>query len=764
MLKKLLAGLIGIVSCMLTLNSVMASQIPAGYVLVPAEAFFGQNIVSPATTAEISTIKSSLRVNDEIGYVGENYSTVTATLRDEAGKPLADSLVNLISSRTTDLVENLQNTTNANGEIVFRVRANEEGVSSFTAVAQNQTIVERPRIVFLKKSGGIGGELLAADVLADGTESAATATNQVEVDFPEKVGVDSPTDITIEIKNAGGEVAENFVGTVVFQSSDTLAILPQDYEFTPLDRGRHVFANAITFTSEGSQTINVSGDSAVAPKEITVQVGNGTEDAEAPIVTSPADGELLNETVTLLGTAAANSNLAVFADGQFLVKGESDVVGNFLLEADLFDGEHEITVAILDMDNSVRATSEAIRVVIDKTLPEIEDLILSPGSKVVAGSVVKINLKSEPDLEKVRLSVGEVSVELEDIAGSGNYLGEFTAPQSGDYLLEIDLTDAAGNVGEYPAAASLIIGTRITIDEVEATPRDGRVDLRWNPPTNSLDIQNYEIFYGTDSENLDSKFATLDNRTSWFIDRLQNKTNYFFQIISLDAAGNQNGGSEVLEATPAATFVVEGCDSKAALRWETSTDSRVTSYRIDYGIASKNYSESRILPGGTSRDGWEVRDLINGAEYFFVLRGINDFGEVVADLGSEESTTPNFGETCEQMEDVQLSQRQDENGDIFLIWNEVAGATSYRIYAGNQPNIFNLPTVEIEETSFQPKGLKKNSDYFFAVSAVYAGGHESAAFSNLLKVEVGPAEVLLISALFGVIAAFLLRRKKLLKS
>jgi len=758
MLKKLFVGLLGIVSCILTLNSVMASQIPAGYVLVPAEAFFGQNVISPEPTAEISAAKSSLRVNDEIGYVGENYSTITATLRDETGKPLANSPINLISSRATDLVENLQNTTNSNGEVIFRVRANEEGVSSFTAVAQNQTIAERPRIVFLKKSGGVGGDFLTADVL-EGADSVVTVANQVTIDFPKKVGVSSPADITIEIKNAASELVEDFVGTITFQSSDTLAILPQDYEFTLLDRGKHVFANAVTFTSGGNQTVEVSGSPSVTAAKITVQVGSSTGDTEAPIITSPADGELLNKTVSLLGTAAANSNLAVFADGQFLAKGESDVVGNFLLEVNLFDGKYEITVAILDLDNSVQATSETIRVTVDKTLPEVEGFILSPSNRVIAGSLVKISLKSELNLKEATLVIGENSVELVDAAGDGTYLGEFTAPQTGDYLLEVNLTDAANNVGEHPAAASLVVETKITIPLVQTTPQDGQVDLRWDPPANNSDIQNYEIFYGTGLENLDSKFTTPDNRTGWFIDQLQNKTNYFFQIVSLNATGNQNGGSEVLEATPAATFVAVGCDSKVALRWDISTDPRVTSYRVDYGVASKNYSESRILPSGASRDKWEIRDLINGMEYFFALQGINDFGEVVASFNSEGSALPDFGKTCEQAEDIQLTQRQDENGNIFLVWNEVTGATSYRIYAGSQPNIFDLPTIEIKGTSFQPKGLKKNSDYFFAVSAIYAGNHESSAFSNLLKVEVGPAEIWLIAIGISLLTTFLIRKK-----
>jgi hypothetical protein len=764
---KIFAGLLGALSFVFATNLVSAGQIPAGYVLVPAEAFFGQGVNIAAPAAQVSIAKSSLRINDEIGYVGESYSTVTATLRDEAGNPLAGSSVNLISSRVTDRVEALQATTNANGEAVFRVLANEEGVSSFTAVADNQTVIERPRIVFLKKSGGIGGEFLASDVLGDELDGdtdnpvSVTDSNQVEAGFPGEVVIDSPTDISVQIMDADGVIKEDFTGTVSFESSDLKAILPQDYTFTGLDRGSHTFANAVTFTTPGDQIITITGGADTASKKITVKAVGSVAELNAPVITSPADGELLGGTVSFVGAAAANSNLALFADGQFLLEGESDASGNFLIEVELFDGETEITISILDPDDSIGATSEAISITVDQTAPTIETVGLAPGNRVVAGTSVGVEVKSETGLENAQLSVADVTVELSESDDNGGlYIGEFTAPGSGTYLLNVELTDEAGNIGRYPEATSLVVEVETTIENVETAPKDGRVDLRWDAPANSAEVQNYEILYGTNAEDLTQKFTTADNRTAWYVDQLNNKTNYFFQVVSLDATGKQNGGSDVFSATPAATFIADSCDGKALLRWERPENSQVAGYRLDYGVASRNYVESRVLPGGADLSKWEARDLINGMEYFFALRGIDDFGELVANVGGEVSVIPSLGKICQSSEEViELLQRKDKDGDPVLVWNPVSGATSYRVYAGTHPNTFDLPVVEITGTSFRPKGLQSNSDYYFAVSAVFAGNHEASALSNMAKVEVGPAEILLISLLMAIGGSWLVRKK-----
>jgi len=763
MRRKIFAGLLGVMSLVLTLNSAAASQIPAGYVLVPAEAFFGQdvNFATPTATAGISTTKSSLRVSDEIGYIGGDPALATATLRDETGKPVAGKSVSLVSSRGTDAVKSLQAVTNSNGEAIFQIIANEEGVSTFTAVADSQTIAERPRMVFLKTAGGIGGNLLGVDLLEGDalSESAIAAEHYVEITFPSKVVVNVPTDITVEIQDVGGITVDDFGGEISFASSDGLAILPLDYTFTELDRGVHTFANAVSFSEIGNQNIEISGAD-TNTKSISVEVVGSMSELDAPIVISPANGSLLNDVVTLVGTTEANSNLSVFAGGQFISSGESDGSGNFSIAADLSDGEYEITVAILNSDESVGSVSEPVTLKIDRTPPIIKNISLHPGNRVTAGSQVLVEVESEAGLENAQITIDKASFELKREEEPTFYSAKFTAPADGTYLLGVELTDKAGNIGQYPETTSLLVGEVISF-EITATPLDGAVKLTWDEPDNYEQIANYKLLYGTSAENLNKEYTTANNGTDWTIEGLNNGTTYHFAVISLDSTGYQNGNSNIAAATPAATLIATGCDGGASLKWITSDNPMVENYRLDYGITSKDYVESRILPDGVSRDEWIVRDLINGVEYFFTLHGTDSFGAVVEDISGEVSATPQFGVTCDIEEPITLNQRKDADGNTILFWNAVPGAQSYLVYSGEEPNTFDLPTVEVFTNSYRPTNLKPNTDYYYAVRAVYANSRQAVHLSNMTKVEVGPKEILIVSVLISMVVAFWIRRKRL---
>jgi hypothetical protein len=691
--KKILTGLLSILSIALITNIdiATANQIPAGYVLVPAETFFGteMNIAKPNNETKISITNSSLRANDDISYTKKKYSTITATIRDTNNNPVSNKKVNLISSRITDAIQETQATTNNNGEAIFSIIAKEEGISSFTAIAENKTINERPRIVFLKNTNDnyISSEFLLADVLDNepiatedeidlSTLLATTNTGELQADFPEQTIVNIPNDITVMVLNADGAMIEDFAGTITFASSDTLAILPHDYNFTLLDRGKHIFANAVTFSNAGNHVIQIDSDENISTVEINVEVLGEQVAAEAPIITSPSNGELLNKEVIFMGFAQANSNLAIFNNGQLIKMGESDTVGNFLIQTDMPDGEHEITVALLNADNSVGATSESINLRVDRTLPEILEISLFPGNKVMEQSLVKIEVKSEPDLDDIELTIAEKTFYLEESDVSGTYIGEFPAPTPETYFLGITLIDEAGNIGEYPDATSILVE----------------------------EIRKEE------------------------------------------------------------TVKTKECDKKIILQWKKSLNPLVANYRLDYGIMSGNYTESRILPNGKNLTQWEVRDLMNNTEYFFALRGMNNFGEVVEEISNEVSAMPSIENICAttiepKIEDIELWQRKDTDGNIVLTWNNVSEATSYKVYAGTDENSFDLPITETTETFYIPKNLQPNKEYYFAVSAIYDDSiHMAATLSNVTKIEVGPRETLLLSLVFAFVVSWIIRK------
>jgi len=772
MKNKLLAGIIGAFIFIAT-TAITAAEIPAGYALVPISALTAtQTTATPAQTTEISAETSSLRSSEELGFVGQELILI-ATLRDSTGQPLANHKVNLISSRADDKIQTIHQSTDTNGEIIFSATAGREGVSSFTAIDQTSgnAITERPRIVFLKNTNGIGGNLLQsdiadADLTFDADSSSFSFDKKIEVDFPNSGLVDTPSDISVGISDADGNVVESFTGTISFKSSDVEAILPRDYTFKELDRGIHTFANAITFTTAGTKTIQVTtDDNLTEPLDFKIKIVGEYADTDAPTVESPSDDFLTNEIVSLIGVAAPNSDLAVFVDGQLFDEGESNSNGDFLIDLDLPDGKQEISVAVLNPDNSVGPISEPITVVIDTIPPELKSISLDPGKKVEIGTNVKVTVKSEPSLFGTTLVIGENSVALFEEA-DGIYVAQIQTTSANTHALGVELTDEAGNKTNANSAATLTVEEptpKLTIAEAITTPKNKRVDLSWDPPLNHAEINHYDIFYGFSKENLDKKFETSDSRTAWYIGSLNNNTTYYFQIISVGNNDKVNGFSNIVSATPTSLLQLHatGCGEKIRINWLKQPNENIAGYRVEYGVASTNYIEKRMLPGGRDRTEWELRDLINGTKYFITVRGLDASGNVIFSPDEEVSATPIAGACHEAPSEqpIQLWQREDENGNTILVWSAVSNADGYRVYAGTEPNYFDLPTITVTTPYFRPEGLMANENYYFAVRAVSSSGQEAATFSNIAKIEVGPFAIVFASLIAAFGGSWFLRKR-----
>ncbi len=104
------------------------------------------------------------------------------------------------------------------------------------------------------------------------TVVAAAATGFVVGGFADPVAAGTPGSFTVSAKDAFGNVATGYTGTVRFSSTDPLAVLPADYAFTAADAGVRAFA-ATLFTS-GSQAItatDAAGSLTGRQSAITVQ-------------------------------------------------------------------------------------------------------------------------------------------------------------------------------------------------------------------------------------------------------------------------------------------------------------------------------------------------------------------------------------------------------------------------------------------------------------------------------------------------------------
>ena len=73
---------------------------------------------------------------------------------------------------------------------------------------------------------------------------------------PSETGV--PLPVTVTARDAYGNVATGYTGTVRFTSSDAGAALPADYTFTTADAGAHAFPGGVMFAHEGTQSVTAT--------------------------------------------------------------------------------------------------------------------------------------------------------------------------------------------------------------------------------------------------------------------------------------------------------------------------------------------------------------------------------------------------------------------------------------------------------------------------------------------------------------------------
>ena len=95
---------------------------------------------------------------------------------------------------------------------------------------------------------------------ARSNEASATASAPASVllvsGFPNPVTSGTSQSFTVTAKDANGNIATGYVGTVHFTSSDSQAVLPANYAFAASDKGVHVFS--ATLKTVGTQSITAT--------------------------------------------------------------------------------------------------------------------------------------------------------------------------------------------------------------------------------------------------------------------------------------------------------------------------------------------------------------------------------------------------------------------------------------------------------------------------------------------------------------------------
>lgn len=141
------------------------------------------------------------------------------------------------------------------------------------------------------------------------TPLTITPRDAVSLDL---TGLSDPTQagtvsaITVTARDANGNIATGYTGTVAFTSTDPLAALPEPYTFTAGDGGTHHFASAVTLRTAGSRTVTAT-DQSVAT--IT--------DAQTVTVAPAAASRLVLAGIPPQVTAGVATEISVTAHDEF---------------------------------------------------------------------------------------------------------------------------------------------------------------------------------------------------------------------------------------------------------------------------------------------------------------------------------------------------------------------------------------------------------------------------------------------------------------
>ncbi|HEX3224465.1 MAG TPA: invasin domain 3-containing protein [Gaiellaceae bacterium] len=153
-----------------------------------------------------------------------------------------------------------------------------------------------------------------------GTSSSISVSpagaSTLAVTAPGSANAGSPFSTTVTAKDAYGNTATGYSGTVHFTGGGTGASLPSDYTFVGGDTGAHTFTNAVTLTQAGNRTVtatdavtgSITGTSgAIAVSAASLDATVSTVGSSPGVVT--ADGSTTS-TITVTATDAYGNPIA----------------------------------------------------------------------------------------------------------------------------------------------------------------------------------------------------------------------------------------------------------------------------------------------------------------------------------------------------------------------------------------------------------------------------------------------------------------------
>ncbi len=302
------------------------------------------------------------------------------------------------------------------------------------------------------------------------------------------------------------------------------------------------------------------------------------------------------------------------------------------------------------------------------------------------------------------------STEISGITGTNSYTITDLLPGT-IYYTWVKAVTASGVTGAsnmkhvitYPSAPSL------NTPEVSGNT----IHLSWNTVTGATI---YRLHYNTvNNFDTSSKIDSIKT-TSYTITGLDFDTTYYIWI----AAANTSGGKRTTNPKEVTTgndpLIPTQTDSAGYIKqitvnWNAVSDAQ--SYIICYGTSS-DISKATEITGITSSGSYTIPDLFSGTVYYTWVKAVN---------GGNVSVPSNRKSVITFPEAPTLNTPQVSGNSITLSWNEVAGASVYRLKYGKSSNSSEATQIDhIKTTSYTIKNLDYDTTYYIWIISANASG------------------------------------------
>lgn len=415
---------------------------------------------------------------------GVDKAIISVLLKDDYNNPIPNHKIILISQDKNIIINPLYEKTDENGIWQASLSSKYPSNTYIEAVdlTSNKVLAQKVNVSFTKNNinntynnkiynyNNLLDKYLYTDISNISNTLPNSSGIKLILDGPTTIEVNKDFTIKVRIIDDQNKILSGYNGTITFNSSDPLASLPSDFTFTSEDRGMRVFSLSARLKTPGIQTITVSdkNNKNIQSGELKINVLQyGQSDNTKPIITEPKNDTIINsKSINIKGNIGSGGILSAVIlklyDNDKLVKEfKTDSEGLFDETInDLSEGQHILKVVKKSNDNEIE--SDPITIYADFTAPSyFGDISINPKSGY-PGDIVTVQLISEPDLASSKLFINNKVYEFlpEGIPNNNKqiYKSDIQLPENhGEYTIDIELIDKAGNSNLYENVAKIIV-------------------------------------------------------------------------------------------------------------------------------------------------------------------------------------------------------------------------------------------------------------------------------------------------------------------